>query len=387
MTHRLATTLSIILLGLGCSSASSKHGGDGSADGGDPGKAIDGQVIDVGRQEDARLVTGADLPSLDIPIAHDATDPKDARDAAGPLDGTSAWDADRGLDARDGLGLGVKADALDAPNTRDVSQPGNEVGPETVNIAPGTCASPIEIPWDTAHSSITVSTAGSSHILDFPCASNGHDVVFVIQSRDREVAYADTFGTPWNTALFFTDTCNKPNPPGTPDTAVCNDDACGTQQSQALALLEYGWHYLIVSGVNGASGDVTLHYQHATIGTGDLATLPAGTGVLQGTLSGSDSSGLCMAVGPMNSYWWATCPSGVGGGFRASTCKGASWDTVLIFQVPQLEALSCNDDDSSCGQQSTVSATLAPGAGLFVLTVAAAFADNFGDYSLSYTRP
>jgi hypothetical protein len=306
-------------------------------------------------------------------------------------DGANAGDADRGLDAQDRADAcdspSAPADALDLPSTNDAKQPGVDVGVDAARITPGTCAAPIEIPYYASHSDITASTAGASHILDFPCASNGADLVFKVQTREIEVAYADTFGTPWNTALFFTDSCNTPNPPGSTDMAVCNDDACGTSQSQALAVLGYGWHYLLVSGVNGESGDLTLHFQHATIGTGALANLPMGAGLRQGTTSGFDTSGICEASGPKNSYWWAGCPNDTGGSFHASTCKGATWDTALFLQIPKLGTLSCNDDDPTCGTQSTIDSTIAPGAGLYVLTVAAAFADNYGDYNLTYARP
>jgi hypothetical protein len=206
------------------------------------------------------------------------------------------------------------------------------------------------------------------------------------------MAYADTFGTSLNTALFFTDTCDIPTPPDSSDMAVCNDDACGTSQSQAFAPLAYGFHYLIVSGVNGDSGDVIVHFQHAPLGNGPIAALPQGSATATGTVGGLDTTRTCDMAGPKNSYWWVSCPDDLGGNFHASTCDGADWDTALILQIPRLDTVSCNDDDLTCGVQSTVDTAITPGAGMFVLTVARTLMIRIGDltnytYTLTYTRP
>jgi hypothetical protein len=143
-----------------------------------------------------------------------------------------------------------------------------------------------------------------------------------------------------------------------------------------------------VSGVNGASGNVTVHFQHAPVGTGALANLPTDQNQVQGTtIYGIDNSSTCEAAGAKNSYWWASCPDYAGGNFSATTCNGADWDTVLFLQVPQAGTLLCSDDDPACGILSTVSAKIDPGAGLYVLTVAGALMSTFGDYTLSYTLP
>jgi hypothetical protein len=168
---------------------------------------------------------------------------------------------------------------------------------------------------------------------------------------------------------------------------TCSDDACGTVQSQAFATLDYGYHYLIVSGVNGESGTVTVHFQHAPIGNGPLVALPKGAGTVAGTTGGFDASRTCDTAGPKNSYWWTNCPGDVGGSFHASTCNGADWDTNLILQIPRLDSLSCNDDDMTCGMQSTIDTQLPVGSGMFVVSVAGTLLNTFGDYVLTFTRP
>jgi hypothetical protein len=372
MKHKLSPILWIIL-GAGCSASASKGTRDGSMD----------------------LAGSIDSAALEVSPPRDAADARDGRDAVASSEAALPLDGSRGpdtSDSRDGTVVrDVPADQIDAKDgtAQDANQPTPDVAIDSPSTVLGTCASPIEIPYYSAHSELTVSTAGASHILNFPCAANGSDLVFKVQASQPELAYADTFGTPWNTALFFSDTCDKPNPPDGTGTAVCNDDACGTSQSQATALLGYGWHYLIVSGVNGEGGDVTVHFQHSPVGTGPLATLPLGSDVLQGTVSGSDPSRLCEAAGPKNSYWWASCPNSMGGNLHASTCNGPDLDTVLLFHIPQLDIITCNDEDPTCGQQSTIDTPLAPGAGLFVLTVASKLLSikNTGDYILSYSRP
>ncbi|HEY4184943.1 MAG TPA: hypothetical protein VGP07_07735, partial [Polyangia bacterium] len=96
---------------------------------------------------------------------------------------------------------------------------------------------------------------------------------------------------------------------------------------------------------------------------------------------------LCQASAPEDSFWWATCPSFAGGPFSASTCGGATFDTVLSLQVPRSDVLSCADDAASCGVQSIINTSLAAGAGIQVLTMDGAAGSNSGPYTISYTRP
>jgi hypothetical protein len=387
--HGLATII-LLILGVGCSSHSSGSGGDASSEAGQAGKGIDSLNVDAGTIGlDGGHLIDAPLARTGLMGGRDVANAIDAYDAFVEIDGTSAWDVGRGPDGRSTAdtrdGAGKSSDASDAPGTRDTNGGGTA---DSAVFLTGSCANPIEIPYYNSYSVLSAKTTGAAHMLDFPCANNGADVVFKFQVMQSEIAYADTFGTSWNTALFFSDTCDRPNPPDGMGMDTCSDDACGTSQSQAFAKVDYGWHYLIVSGVNGESGNVTVHFQHAPIGTGELANLPMDQNQVQGTtISGIDMSGLCDSAGPKNSYWWATCPDYAGGDFTATTCNGANWDTVLILQIPQLGTTLCSDDDASCGILSTVSATLAPGAGLYVLTVSGSLMSTFGDYTLSYTLP
>jgi hypothetical protein len=280
-------------------------------------------------------------------------------------------------------------DAVDAPQNGETNADVIAAQVDSTPVGLGTCASPIVVQLDSTLVDVEVGTTTAGHILAAPCASNGADIVlkFRVPTQQPQLIYADTFGASWNTVLFFTDACDKPKPPTGTDTVACSDDACGTSQSQVVAALGYGYHYLIVSGANGESGDVTVHLQSAVLGNGTTTTLPQGTGSFTGTTSGIDRSGLCETSGAKDSYWWLSCPSYVGGPFSASTCKGATWDTALSLQVPRDGVLACNDDDKDCGMQSTLGTTISPGAGIHLLTVGGTTGTSMGDYTLAYTRP
>jgi hypothetical protein len=376
------------VIGLGCSSTKSSpqtDAGKGS-NGGDVD--VGPSVLDTGHRADGRDTGGADRSLNDSSPPRDtkpggidasAQDTKDGRsatpDAAGKADTKRDTGPATAIEAGSAGGPDLADDTVDEPDL-------------PVDTAPplGSCAAPIDIPYSTGYAEISVTTLGSQHAIDFPCVANGSDFVFRIQSNAREIAYADTFGAAWNTALFFSDTCEKPTPPAD-GVVTCNDDACGTLQSQAVAILSYGYHYLVVSGANGESGPVTVRFMRAPVGNGPPVALPPGTGVLTGATAGVDSTRTCDTTGPKNSYWWATCPNAVGGAFHASTCKGATWDTFLILQIPQSEIVTCADDDQACGMQSTVDTTIPAGPGLFVLSVTGALLRSYGDYTLNYVRP
>jgi hypothetical protein len=307
--------------------------------------------------------------------------------------GAIAGQSGQGGAAGSGAGGGVAANGGSGGNPRDggVDAPvGPTDGPARIDAlvaGPGTCDMPVMIPSNVAHTDVLVTTTGAAHAFDLPCATNGGDVVLTFTLTQRELVYADTFGATWNTVLYFSNTCGPSAPSADVGTVACSDDACGSPQSQAVAVLGYGRHYLIVSGVNGASGAATVHFQHAPIGNGPLTLLPAGSGTRSGTTSGSGFANDCEAAGPDNSYWWRTCPDYAGGAFSASTCNGAMFDTVLSLQIPRTDIASCGDDDPKCGIQSTLGTPVPAGAGINVLTVDSNTGSNAGDYTITYTRP
>ena len=342
--------------------------------------AVDGQrtkADGAAPTKDATAV-GIDALRVDAGIARDVYLAGDTRDVA-KADG--ARDASRASDGPsppvvDGSQQNIRDGAamVDAPLARS-----------------GTCANPIPIPLSAQgmHTDMLATNVGADHLLEIPCAENGADVVLSVSVEDSELVYADTFGASWDTILFFSETCPSDGSAGDFASGFdgCSDDACGTSQSQAMALLGYGTHYLILSGAHGETGQAIIHLDRTLVGNGVLLPMPAGSGSVDGVTSGQGLSDLCEAGGPEDTYWWTTCPDFPGGNFFASTCGETSYDTVLALQVPRARVVACNDDDDTCGRQSTVSMALPPGAGLQSLLVDGHVGKAAGPYSLAYTRP
>jgi hypothetical protein len=239
------------------------------------------------------------------------------------------------------------------------------------------------------HADTLATNVGADHLFEIPCAENGADVVLAVSVEDSELVYADTFGASWDTILFFSETCPPDGSAGAYTSGFdgCSDDACGTSQSQAMALLGYGTHYLILSGAHGETGQAIIHFDRTVVGNGVLLPMPPGSGSVDGVTSGQGLSDLCEAGGPEDTYWWTTCPDFPGGEFFASTCGETLYDTVLALQIPRARAVVCNDDDNLCGRQSSVSMAVPPGSGLQSLLVDGHVGKAAGPYSLAYTRP
>jgi hypothetical protein len=245
------------------------------------------------------------------------------------------------------------------------------------------CANAQPIDLSTMHVDVPATTSGASADLTGSCMAAGKpDVFFKFTLTRRQMVYADTFGATSNTALYFASSCTTAlAATTTAGDAVCNDDACGTTQSQVAALLDPGTYYLVLAG----DGAATIHVQHAEVGTGTVSNLAQGTTVSTGITSGTGDLYQCDAGGPENAYWWRTCPTTPAGTFSGSTCVGTSFDTIVSLQVPSTESVICDDD--TCSFQSTVSAALPAGAGLYVVAVDGFSAAKHGAYKLTATRP
>jgi len=359
---------------------------------------------------DAALDRAGD--TRDSAAARDTGGGEDGAEVGGAADTSDARDVadrrDSSADTRDAAALpdtGNQDGAAGAAEVRDASKDlfkdlSNDLSKDTTNDArkldgttdlppPNSCSNPIEIPMGQPHVDLALTTTGAGHNSDLPCAQGGSDVVLSLTLLQDELVYADTLGATWNTLLFFSTTC--PVAPGTrtPDGGAvsCSDDACNSNQSQAFALLGTGVYYLILSGANGESGDVTLHFQHAPVGNGPVTTLAAGSDAVGGATDGVGPTDVCEAPGPSSSYWWITCPDYLGGALAASTCTGTTFDTVLSLQIPRTDVASCIDDTDPCGTRSSMNTTIPPGAGLNVLTVGGATPSAGGVYLLTYTRP
>ena len=379
-------TWALLLLLVACSSSQKSNTKDGgSADG---GMTVDTNLTRMdGARSDAR-----DSARADVLIAVDSGDAAktiDSRDATIGVDGSAIDGAadTKGNDAKDAPRL----DATDAPpgtDAKDAAKPGDakDAAASDTPIQANSCDNPIVITLDMPHVDIDVNTTTETHDFDLPCTTGGNDVVLSFYLDRSEMVYADTFGASWDTILALSPTCPLTDPKPVDGMVACSDDACDSSQSQVFAILPNGMHYLVVSGGNDQSGPVTVHFQHAPVGSGALLALPPGASSVTGTTKGSGTLAVCEASGPEDCYWWASCPDYAGGAFTASTCAGTTFDSVLSLQVPRTDNTSCANGDT-CGQQELMNATIPPGAGIHVLAVDGDVRLSAGDYTLNCTRP
>ena len=248
------------------------------------------------------------------------------------------------------------------------------------------CATAPSLPMQNSRMNLPVSTTGTTQNLPSPCGVSGPDVFFSFTIGNQEAVYADTFGSTWNTMVFFAKSCDVKKPLEGVGGVTCNDDACGTTQSQVAAVLPPGKYYLVVSGAQGQTGDTVVHFEHVKVGNGPSLPLGSGTTTVTGTTDGSGTLSFCEAAAAENSYWWTTCPDFKAAPLMSGTCgPGTSFDSVLVLQIPRTGAAFCNDD--GCGFQSRINVPVPAGAGIQVLSVDGSTGRQTGAYSLTVTRP
>ena len=240
---------------------------------------------------------------------------------------------------------------------------------------------------------LSVNLTSAVHDLDSPCdLVGGADAFYRFTLTRREFVYADTFGTPWDTKLFFATACTTQlRTSQTLGDLICDNDlgaSCttGGTASQVYTVLNPGTYYLVLSS-NGTPGVATIHFEHLNFGSGALSPLARGISVRSGTTSGTGAyTSTCGGTGPEAAYWWVTCPEQLAGTLTASTCSRATWNTVLSVVSGGAVGDACNNDSTTCSPQSVLSATLGAGASLHALVVDG-FSGALGSYSVSVTRP
>ena len=223
---------------------------------------------------------------------------------------------------------------------------------------------------------ITASTFGATN--QSACGSGG-DVYYRFTLTARELVYADTFGTAYNTLLAFAPSTGAGTVAGT-----CTDDVCGVLQTQLTRVLEPGTYFVVVSGFGTSSGLFTLHFQHLPVGNGTVTQLTtlSGSQTVTGTTSGTSAitTSCGSGLGPENTYWFVTCPSFTATIFSATTCSATdTWDTVLEQRSATRVVTACNDN--TCGLRSSVGSTIPAGAGLHSLYVDGNSSSSLGAYT------
>ncbi len=242
-----------------------------------------------------------------------------------------------------------------------------------------TCAFATPITLSAGRTTTSGSTAGASN--DGGCLG-GPDVWFRFSLTQREIVSINTFGSTYDTALALrAGFCGA-------GTAFCTDDVCGVQ-TEITQTLDAGTYYVIVGGYAASSaGAFTLNIEHLPVGNDGSATLlPLGSTTQSGTTAGTGVvDGSCRSgTAPEHLYYWTQCSYALGGAFSASTCAGTTYDSVIYLRSGQTGAdLACNDD--ACALQSSITATVPGGFGLFGFYVDGYYLYS-GAYSAAVTRP
>jgi len=275
----------------------------------------------------------------------------------------------------------------DSGSTVDASEGGSGI-----LVGGASCAAATPVPLDNPQFTIDLSadTTGADYTTAAPCAANGAEVFYQLSFSRPVVLYADTFGASYGTVLYLLDdSCTPLTTSTTPGDTICSAGACGTQQSQLVAMLGAGDYELGVSGAGSEQGTGTVHVQWALAAGGTLKPLAQGSSTQKGDTTGesSDIQGLggCTSAGPEDGFWWASCPSATGGSLAASLCGGATFESVLEVQVPGAIPYSCSVD--GCGLQTSLQAKIPAGAGLRVLSVDGQDGSDEGPYTLTVSRP
>jgi hypothetical protein len=317
---------------------------------------------------------------------------------AGLDSGSGSGSGDASVDAEGGE-TGATDAATDASDAADAGLAGSS-----------SCEHPQSVTFKDWVVDLPANTGGAPWVMNAPCSVRAPDAgdggldagqvnngaaFYGFAFADPVFFYADTFGASWDTVLFLLSASCKPLGSTTPGDAVCNDDACGTQQSQVVALLQPGDYVLGVTGYGTGDGLAVVHARFTLAASGTEHPLPQGTSTQTGATGGEpgnigDESTTCIAAGPENGYWWVTCPDDPGGTLTASTCDGgADWETIVELEMPGSNSYVCALDDCPApyGMQSSLSATIPPGAGLRLLAIDGEGGNSLGEYSMTVTRP
>jgi hypothetical protein len=264
----------------------------------------------------------------------------------------------------------------------DLSDPDCPRGPPNdfcVNATPVTLTHSVPV-------SFSGSTIGASHEMNGLCGASttSPDVYYRFTLAERSLVYADGFGSGYDIVLFFSPSCGGAQPGG----YACNDDSCGTLQSQIVQVLNPGTYYLVVSGFAGSRGNFTVNMQ--TLPASDrVYQIGSGNANYSGNTSGLSNRhtpGCAFSNAPDETWYHLTCPWYGGGSMYAGTCGMAGWDTMLAFRQGNAGGgpSACNDD--SCGLQSRIWSGVTGGAGIRAVYVDG-WSSNSGSYTVNINMP
>lgn len=178
------------------------------------------------------------------------------------------------------------------------------------------------------------------------CAAGRPEVFFRFTLPKAEVVYADTFGTPFDTALVL-----RRGGCADGEESACVDDSCGGAQSQGAWSLPAGDYCLIVEGAAATSEMSALGKLTLVRGKENGDPLPAPSPTAAGSVRGdtckddnSNDAGCGCEPAEDHHYFFTVCPQ-TQVAARFETCgTNATWDTVLQLRAGGGNGLACNDD-------------------------------------------
>jgi hypothetical protein len=235
---------------------------------------------------------------------------------------------------------------------------------------------------------VTGSTVGAMNDTG-ACAGSNNTVYYRIDVIARSIVYVETFGSTTNTVVGF-------RPLGAATSSSCNDNACGTMQSQAAIVADVGALYIEVGNAAGGAGPFTLRYTIQPAGAGDVTAITPSATTQTVVGSTNATNGVAQSCGSMTSagedaFYFMTCPTDPARRLHVSTC-GSYFDTVVELRSVGVPAV-CNDDagNGECpitgGTQagSNIVPNLPAGSGLHVFYVDGYSSGSYGRYVLQYS--
>ncbi len=215
-----------------------------------------------------------------------------------------------------------------------------------------------------AELTVTSSTVGATFDGPTTCTGTAPNVWYRFTLTGREVVYADTAGSAYDTRLYLVDSA------GAVVTGTCNDDAScstggftSTLQSRFSAVLSAGTYSIAVSGFGASStGAFTLHVQHipSTYGSFFYATPITGTmNAFSTSLIGTSARTPTCAAGASGEdmRWFMSCGAAPASLFSLCQSDGGTFvrasgtttydPTLYVYAGRTGTQVQCNDDGGS----------------------------------------
>jgi hypothetical protein len=212
---------------------------------------------------------------------------------------------------------------------------------------------------------VTGTTVGATFDGPTTCASsvgNSPNLWYRVTLAQREVLYADTAGSMFDTRLYLVDSA------GAVVTGSCSDDGgcsvgdfTSSLQSRFAVVVNAGTYFIAMGGYGPAStGAFTLHVQHmaATYGSTFVAAPITATGMASGTLgTGSLRTPTCgggSGASGEEIRWFTTCGVTADSIFSLCSADGGTWSRAIgtttydpvmyVYSGRTGTQVQCNDD-------------------------------------------